>query len=675
LGKGESLTDVTGPSITEQGRDALGRHAWSEAYELLSQADAASALAPDELEMLADASWWVGRLPDAIEARERAFAGYVKAGNPVMAAAAATALGQQSLLRGTYSVAAAWLNRAEHHLAGIDDTPVHGWLAVVRAFQLGLEGKFDDALAASERAGALAMTFGDRNLGALALSSEGLSRIHLGDVERGLAQVDEATIAAVGGEVEPAIAGGVCCSTIEACAALGDWKRAAQWTEAQDRWCRREHINGFPGMCRVFRAEIKRLRGDWLTAESEARRATDELAGFMPAAVGMALYEIGMIRLRRGDLPAARDALTRAHGLGRNPEPALSLVVLAEGNVDAALTSIRRALDDPDPAPSWGAPPSSNLGRIAMLPAEVEIALAAGDSAVARGAAEELADLAGRYPSVAASAASAQATGDVLLAEGDAPAAARSLRRAVEHWADVDAPYEAARARLSLASAFAASGDAGPARMELNAAQEVFERLGAVADVRRAADMRASIGGDGASSAGSGQSSGPVRTARTFVFTDIVDSTRLNETLGDEAWGGLIRWHDKTIRSLAAEHGGEEIKATGDGFFLAFPETDDAIETAIAIQRRFDEQRRSQSFAPALRIGVHRAEANRNGLDYTGSGVNLAARVESAATGGEILVSGETLRDARRSFREVGRRTVELKGVSAPVDVVAIDWR
>ena len=159
------------------------------------------------------------------------------------------------------------------------------------------------------------------------------------------------------------------------------------------------------------------------------------------------------------------------------------------------------------------------------------------------------------------------------------------------------------------------------------------------------------------------------------MFTDIVNSTRLNETLGDEAWGGLIRWHDTTIRSLVAEHGGEEIKATGDGFFLAFPETDDAIETAIAIQRRFDEQRRSQGFAPALRIGVHRAEANRNGLDYTGSGVNLAARVEAAATGGEILVSGETLSDARRSFREAGRRTVELKGVSVPVDVVAIDWR
>jgi class 3 adenylate cyclase len=679
LSQGNGQTDVTERSIGERARELLGRHAWAEAFELLTAADADGALTPDELELLAQASWWVGRLPGAIEARERAYAGYVKGGDRVMAAAAAASLGQDNLIRGTYPVAAAWLNRAERHLAGIDDTIVHGWLAVIRAFQLSLEGRFDEALAASERAGALAATFNDRDLGALALSCEGLARINNGQVEQGLAQVDEATIAAVGGEIEPAIAGGVCCSTIEACASLGDWKRAAQWTEAQDRWCKREHINGFPGMCRIFRAGIKRMQGDWLEAESEARRATDELAGFMPAAVGMALYEIGMIRLRRGDLPAAEEALTRAHALGRHPEPALSLLRLAEGNVELASASIRRAIDEPDTGPSWGTHPTSELGRLAMLPAQVEIALAAGDIALARSAADELSGLAERFPSVAGSAASSTATGEVLLAEGDAAGGARTLRRAIDQWTDVDAPYDAARARLSLGAAYAATGDAGPARLELQAARGEFERLGAVADLRRAdAAMTASSGGDAAAGASGGAASSAgtsQRVARTFVFTDIVDSTRLTELLGDEAWGALIRWHDQTIRSLAAEHAGEEIKATGDGFFLAFADVDDAIQSAIAIQRRFEEQRHSQGFAPAVRIGVHRAEANRVGLDYTGSAVNLAARVESAADGGEILVSAETLPGARGQFREAGRRSVELKGFTDPVEVVAIDWR
>jgi len=116
----------------------------------------------------------------------------------------------------------------------------------------------------------------------------------------------------------------------------------------------------------------------------------------------------------------------------------------------------------------------------------------------------------------------------------------------------------------------------------------------------------------------------------------------------------------QTVRSIAAEHGGEEIKATGDGLILAFPVTDDAIEAADAIQRRFNAQRREQGFAPALRIGIHRAEANRVGLDYEGSGVNKAGRAEAAAASGEILVSDETMVDARRAFREAGRRTVEL---------------
>jgi class 3 adenylate cyclase len=670
------VTDVLGQSTGDRARDALGRHAWTEAYELLSAADAADTLPPDGLELLAEASWWTGRLPAAIDARERAYAGYVKAGEPVMAAAAAAALGQANLLRGAHPVANAWLNRAERLLSGVDDTIAHGWLAVTRAFQRSLEGRFEDVLAEAQRAGAIAERFGDRSLATVALSCEGVARINNGDVEAGLAQVDEATIAAVGGEIEPSAAGGVCCSTIEACTSLGDWKRAAQWTEAQDRWCRREHINGFPGMCRVFRAEIKRMRGDWLEAESEARQATEELAGFLPAAVGMALYEIGLIRLRRGDLPGAEEALTRAHGLGRYPEPGLSLLRLADGDVDAAAASIRRALDEPDPTPTWAPSPTSDLGRIALLPAQVEIALAAGDVTLARTAADEVALLAERYPSGASTAAASQAGGDVLVAEGDLSGGARLLRKAVEAWNDVNAPYDAARARLSLGAAYVQSGDAGSARLELQAARAEFERLGAVADLRAADDRLAALqdGRAGAESPRGSAAAASQRVTRTFVFTDIVDSTRLTELLGDEAWNALTRWHDQTIRTLAAEHAGEDIKATGDGFFLAFADGDDALEAAVAIQRRFEEQRRNQGFAPAVRIGIHRAEANKVGLDYRGRGVNLAARIEAAASGAEILASTETLAGVRGKFRESGRRSVELKGFAEPVDVASIDW-
>ena len=124
-----------------------------------------------------------------------------------------------------------------------------------------------------------------------------------------------------------------------------------------------------------------------------------------------------------------------------------------------------------------------------------------------------------------------------------------------------------------------------------------------------------------------------------------------------------------------AEQGGEEVKATGDGFFLAFADADAAIEAAIGIQRRLAAHRDASGFVPAVRIGIHQAEANRVGLDYAGSGVNQAARIGDAAEGGEVLVSAATLAAARHAYAETGRRTVELKGISAPVEVVAIDWR
>jgi class 3 adenylate cyclase len=237
----------------------------------------------------------------------------------------------------------------------------------------------------------------------------------------------------------------------------------------------------------------------------------------------------------------------------------------------------------------------------------------------------------------------------------------------------LDAPYEAARARSRLADVYADEGARDRALLELHAARETFERLGATLDLRRA-DERLGALSDRAPS-GRAVDSSAEAAVRTFVFTDIVDSTKLAELLGDDAWRNLIRWHDGALRSIVAEHRGEEIKTIGDGFFLAFESTDEALDAATAIQRRLVEQRQEHGFAPALRIGVHRAEAQRAGLDYLGTGVNTAARVGAQAAGGEILVSAATLATSRRSYRETGRRTALLKGLAEPVEMVSIDWR
>src|SRR5205807_5271980 len=194
-----------------------------------------------------------------------------------------------------------------------------------------------------------------------------------------------------------------------------------------------------------------------------------------------------------------------------------------------------------------------------------------------------------------------------------------------------------------------AAGNPERAAMEAEAARSAFEELGAVPDVRKAETLLAGLTGSGGA--------GPIVTARramkTFAFTDIVDSTKLAGTLGDEAWSGLLRWHDQTVRSLVAEHGGEEVKATGDGFFLAFDDVDLGLECALAVQRRFADHRRGQGFAPGIRIGLHRAEANRAGLDYIGSGVNQAARISAEASESEVLISVTSLEGTRHTFREL----------------------
>jgi class 3 adenylate cyclase len=650
---------------------ALARHAWREAFEILTEADAAGPLSPAELELLAQAAWWTGRLPLAIEARERAFGAAMRSGEPAGAAMAAVGLARDNLFRNDLAVAAAWLNRADHLLDGTPENLGHGYLAAVRSFAAALSGDTDRALSEASRAVEVAEHLGDRDLAAIARAEEGFALVSGGSVEEGLALIDEATVSAVGGELAPSAAGSVCCASIETCAALGDWARAAAWTEAQDRWCRREGINGYPGMCRLFRSEIKQLRGSWLEAEAEARQASVELEGFMPAAAAKALYRIGELRLLRGDPGAAEEALMRAHAMGTDPQPVLSLLRLAQGKVELAASGIRQALDEPSPLPDWRAPPGSPLHRLPLLRAQVEIALAAGDAATGRTAADELAAIAERYGSAFATASAALARGAVELADGNAAPAAHALRVAVQTWNELAAPYETARARELLADAYLAEGATERAVMELHAARSTLEQLGAAIDLRRVDEQLASLQALADEPPMSGAAE---RVVRTFVFTDIVDSTRLAELLGDEAWTKLVRWHDHAIRTVVSEHGGEEIKATGDGFFLAFADAGAAIDAMIAVQRRLTEQRDQHGFAPAVRIGLHTAEASRTGLDYLGMGVNYAARIGAAADGSEILASEATLTAARRSSTGRGSRTLNLKGVSEPVTVVSIDW-
>ena len=640
----------------QAGRDAAQRHAWQQAFDLLSQADARDPLPADDLATLGEAAWWIGRNEACIGARERAFAAYLEGGDPIGAARMAISLARDHKVRLESGIFRGWLLRAERLLADQPESAEHGWVLRIHANQAAAEGDLERALELVGQALEIGMRVGNRDLQAVALHDQAEYLVRLGRIDEGLAMADEATVAAVGGELGPWATGVVYCNTISLSDALADYRRAGEWTEASIRWCERQSIAGFPGICRVHRADVIRLRGHWLQAEREALQACSELedSGLLLFA-GEGFYEVGVIRLRMGDLESAEDAFRQAHEKGRDPHPGLALLRLYQGNAHAARSSIRRALDET----------ATRLDRTKLLPAEVEVDVATGELEAARTATEELESIAEEFRSPALRAEAAMCRGTVQLAEGDPAGACRSLKRSWQLWQEVDAPYEAARARMLLGQAYRAKGDEETAVLELRAARTAFERLGAALDLKRLAEL---LGPDAGATP-------TARVTRTFMFTDIVRSTNLVEAMGDEAWEDLLRWHDRTLRALFAEHGGEEIDHVGDGFFVAFESPKTAAECAVAIQRTLAEHRRSQGFSPQVRIGLHAAEATRLGDDYRGKGVHVAARVGALAQAGEILATAESVPADGGELTVCDRREATLKGISKPVAVVTVEWR
>ena len=642
------------------GREARGRHAWQEAFDLLSQADRAGSLTGADLEALAETAFFTAHADREVEVKERAFKAHLAEGNRVRAAYLALDLGFMNGYRGRHAIASAWTRRAERLLEDEAESYAHGYLALDRSQSARNAGDVEAATAQAEEALRIAKATGHPDLLAEAMTALGALKIATGSAADGLALMEEASIAAVNGELSPFTTGVTCCTLISACRDLTDYRRAKEWTEATEQWCERQSVAGFPGICRIHRAEVVALSGAWDRAEQELRRATDELTAYQaipPLADGY--YAIGEIRRLKGDLAGAEAALREAHGLGRTPQPGLALIRLAEGKVRAALGAINGAVRD-ETFDQWA--------RARLLPAQVEIAIAASDVALARTAAEELTRIVAAFELPALQAGRHQVWGRVLLAEADAAGAATELRSAIRMWREVAAAYEIARSRVLLSKALRMLDDDDEADLELGAARDEFVRLGATIDAAAAEREIAAI---------ARRRAGPVHIRRTFMFTDIVGSTNLVEALGDEAWEGLLTWHDEALRAEVARSGGEIVNSTGDGFFVAFASAAAGIECAVSIQRALADRRRVSGFAPPVRIGLHSADANRRGDDYSGVGVHVAARVAALAGGGEIVASALTLAeagDAAASIRASEPRQAAVRGLSAPVSVVSIGW-
>lgn len=450
--------------------------AWNDAYDSLSRADQASPLSGEDLVLLATSAFMLGREDECMQILERAHRRYAEGGAFLQAARCGFWIGMTLALRGEMGPGSGWLGRAQRLVEREGrECAEQGYLLMPVAFQHEAAGDLEGAVATAAAAFEIGERFGDADLCALAADTQGEFLVRAGKLREGLALLDQAMVAVTAGEVSPIPTGIVYCGVILACEDVYELRRAQEWTTALTRWCDRQpDLLAFTGRCRVHRAQLMRLHGDWLDALEETRQGRRRSEEAMNrAAAAKACYLGGEVHRLRGEFEPAEEAYREASRFGLEPQPGLALLRLAEGNADGAAAAIRRALGEA----------SERLQRAGLLPAYVEIMLAVGDVDSARRACHELAEIAADYDTEMLRAMVAQARGAVELAGGDAAAALATLRRGSQAWQELEAPYEAARTRLLVGAACRALGDEDGFALELDAARKTFEELGAAPDL------------------------------------------------------------------------------------------------------------------------------------------------------------------------------------------------
>jgi DNA-binding NarL/FixJ family response regulator len=478
---------MPGAELVSRGREAVAKRAWPDAFASLSRADDAAPLGAEELELLATSAYMLGRDDEHVRALERAHHAYLDAGATPRAVRCAYWIGHNLMLRGEMGPASGWFGRGERLLEREEDCAERGYLLIPTIVAHSIAGDATAAYATATEVAEIGARFNDRDLFAIGTHEQGHALVRQGRFDEGLRLLDEVMVTVTARELSPIVTGMVYCNTIGLWQSVYELRRAREWTDALAGWCEEQpEMVAHTGVCLVHRAEIMQLQGAWDAAAEEARRASERFAdGILNERVcGKAFYRQGEVHRLRGELGAAEAAYREASQRGYEPQPGLALLRLMEGKRDVAAAAMRRVLDEA----------SQSRHRAALLPAYVEIMLAAGEVEEARGACHELETISAAHPSDMLRALSAQARGALALADGDPHAALAALREAWRAWQELEAPYEAARVRVLVALACRAAADDDTAAWELEAARAAFDQLGAAPDVARVDSLAAGAG-------------------------------------------------------------------------------------------------------------------------------------------------------------------------------------
>jgi DNA-binding CsgD family transcriptional regulator len=458
-----------------EARAALARQDWAGALDAAEAAGPAvdddELAAAERFDMVAEATWWLGRLDDCIAAREEAYRRFDALGETRRAGQCAVWLWEHHAICARPAIAGGWLRRARRSLEGDVECVEYGSLLLREAETAHGGGDLSGAEALAADVIALGRSLRSADLEAEALQTRGRVRIDRGEVAGGMGDLDEAMLFAVEGRLGPFSTGKVYCSLISACEELGDLDRAAEWTGATLRWAEAHPFAIFPGICRVHRAVVLKRRGSLAEAEKEAARACDELRQSHVGNSAAAYAEVGDICRRLGELDRAEAAFAHAEELNGRPCGALALLRLAQGRTGAAtgvITGCLRATTNP-------------LARSTLLPMMVTVAIAGDDLEAADDALAELDEILVAFDLPILRATALATRGRLELARHD-PAAITTLRAAVEAWQPLDIPYEEATVRTHLGQALRDAGEDEAAGETFAAAARLFDQIGARLD-------------------------------------------------------------------------------------------------------------------------------------------------------------------------------------------------
>jgi DNA-binding NarL/FixJ family response regulator len=469
---------MTSDAVSTAGT-APGRRDWGAVHSGL--ADARDGLSTSDLGLLAEAAWWIGNGPESIEVAEDLYHRLLAEGRTELAADRALRLALLWFVRGDVPVGTAWLSRARRVIAGLPRGALHGYLLYVdHALDLDLTGDADAAEAAAGQIADLARELGEPTLDSFALATRGMAAVRRGATREGFADLDEAMLPVVAGQVDALWSGDLYCTVVHLCDELGDLARMRAWTESMARWAEPQgRTFMYAHVTRVHELQLLVAEGAWGTVEEELGAHSADLVGAHGWLAGEGYYTLGEVRRLRGDADGAASAYATARSLGHDALPGAALLVRDQGRPADALAALRVGLADATP-----------LGRARMLLAAVDLALAVGEPVYARTLVVELEDTASRFGTPGLRARADRGRAALLMAEGRPADAIPLLERAAEVYREQRHRYATASVHEALSYAHRAVGDTDRADAAAATALAIHRRLGAAPDVARLAAGR-----------------------------------------------------------------------------------------------------------------------------------------------------------------------------------------